>query len=98
MDKELFAAIKWATTLVRKNFNLEDLSMQERGHIKVLNTALQNAESLPTSTNIGMLKLPLSMERCTQLLCDKYGRSLDNVELHTMQDVYLLIERQLQHT
>lgn len=51
MDKELFDAIKWTVTLVRKNFNIEDLSMQERGHIKALNTALQNAESLPKSDN-----------------------------------------------
>ena len=44
MENDLFNAIKWATVLVRKNFNLEDMSVLDKHHIKVLNTALQNME------------------------------------------------------
>lgn len=99
MDKELFDAIKWAVTLVRKNFNMEDLSMQERGHIKVLNTALQNAESLPTSTNTGILKLPEYSE-----VIQSKGRRMPQVisnqryYIEGFRDCYDIIARQLQNT
>ena len=40
-------------------------------------------------------KLPLSMERCIQLLHERYGRPLSAQEATCMQETYSVIERQL---
>jgi hypothetical protein len=68
-------------------------------HERIL--ALENAalikEGVALQPTTAQAQMPLSMERCIQLLMEKYKRPLSAQECTCMQETYLLIERHFGH-